>query len=119
MLARGGFALGFTFSGHYLPERLSDDGKSIKVAGMKWYPKEDILQLCIGELNFSQKRRGKRNEAKVGVIPEELTKRQCVGKIAEIFDLTGKVTPIVAGMKLDIRILHQRKLHWDYVIPGD
>ena len=50
---------GFTFPGHDPPERLSDDGNSIKVAGMKWYPKEDILQLCIGEINFSKKKRGK------------------------------------------------------------
>ena len=48
-----------------------------------------------------------------------MSKRQCVGKIAKIFDLTGKVTPIVAGMKLDTRILHQRKLQWDDVIPDD
>ena len=28
-------------------------------------------------------------------------RRDCVGKVAEIFDLIGKVTPITCGMKLD------------------
>ena len=39
-LAKGGFSLkGFTFSGQNPPEHLSDDGKSITVGGLKWYPK--------------------------------------------------------------------------------
>ena len=102
VLARGGFALkGFRFSGQTPSpiENLSEDKMSIKVAG---------------GMSFDKKRRGKRNNDKTGIIPEELTKRQCVGKIAEIFDLTGKITPIhiVAGLKLDIRTLNQRKLQW-------
>ena len=64
---------------------------------MNWFPKEDVLQLSTGEMSFDKKRRGERNNEKRGIIPEELTKRQCVGKIAEIFDLTGKISPIVAG----------------------
>ena len=86
---------------------------------MNWFPKEEVLQLSTGETSFDKKRRGKRNNDKAGIIPDELTKRQCVGKIAEIFDLTGKITPIVAGMKLDIRTLNQRKLQWDDVVPND
>ena len=69
---------------------------------MNCFPKEDVLHLSTSERNFDQKRRGKRNN-KAGIIPEESTRRQCVRKIAEIFDLTGKITPIVAEMKLDLR----------------
>ena len=120
VLARGGFALkGFTFAGRKPPENLSDNSDSIKVAGMNWFPEKDVLQLCTGDMNFDKKKRGKKNNEKRGIIPDKLTKRQCVGKVAEVFDLCGKVTPIIAGMKLDLRILHQRKLEWDDRIPDD
>ena len=46
-------------------------------------------------------------------ISDELTRRDCVSKVSEIFDLTGKVTPIIAHMKLDLRVLVDRKLSWD------
>ena len=48
-----------------------------------------------------------------------LTRRQCVGKIAEVFDLLGKFTPITAGFKLDLRELVNRKLDWDDKIPNE
>ena len=35
----------------------------------------------------------------------------------EIFDLTGKITPIVARMKLDLQDLVRRKLDCDDAIP--
>ena len=37
----------------------------------------------IGELNFARKIRGRKPEFAVG-IPEKLTMRDCVGKVAEI-----------------------------------
>ena len=50
----GGFCLkGFTFSGSNPPKSLTEDGESINVAGMKWFPKADILKLDIGPLDFS------------------------------------------------------------------
>ena len=54
-----------------------------------------------------------------GLIPENSTRRHCVGKVAEIFDLVGKITPITAGMKLDLSELCNRKLHRDDKIPDD
>ena len=48
-----GFSLkGFTFSGSDPPKHLSDDGKSVSVAGMKWLSKSDQLKLDIGQLDF-------------------------------------------------------------------
>ena len=54
-----------------------------------------------------------------GIIPEYFTRRDCVGKVADMLDLLGKITPITAGIKLDLRELCNRKLQWDDVVPDD
>ena len=36
-----------------------------------------------------------------------------------MYDITGKVTPITAGMKLDLQNLIERGLNWDDRIPDD
>ena len=68
---------------------------------MKWFPKEDMLSLDISELNFARKQRGNKPAQHQNQIPEKL-RRHCVSKVAEIFDLTGKITPITAPMKMDL-----------------
>ena len=84
---------------------------------MKWYSKEDKIFLNIGELNFAKKLRGKKPSSSINKIPEKLTRMHCVAKVAEIFDISGKLTPITAAMKLDLHELLLRKLDWDDVIP--
>ena len=118
---RGGFALkGVTFSNEDPKEDLSKDGESIDVAGMKWYPKEDTISLDVGELNFAKKTRGKKpTTSNAKQIPTNLTRRHCVAKVAEVYDITGKVTPITAGMKLYLHNLIERGLNWDDRIPED
>ena len=54
-----------------------------------------------------------------GLIPENFTRRDCAGKVAEIFDLLGKITPITAGLKLDLSELSKRNLDWDDYVPDD
>ena len=116
----GGVTLkGITFSGEKPPEYLSEDGESVRVVGLKWFPEGDFLYININELNFTKKLRGRKPTAGRGIIPENLTKRDCVSRVAEIFDPLGKVTPIVCGLKLDISELSTRKLDWDDVIPDD
>ena len=62
-LEKGGFSLkGFTFSGSDPPEHLSNDGKSVTVGGLKWFPKEDLLAINVGEVNFAKKYRGRKTE---------------------------------------------------------
>ena len=101
MLNKGGFHLkGITFSEYDPPENLSNDDKSVTVAGMKWFPKLDVLSLNIGEWNFGKKNRGKKSTQLDGLLPDKFTKRDCAGRIAEIFDLLGKFTPITTGLKL-------------------
>ena len=118
VLNRGGYTLkGITFSKYAPPESLTDDGSRIGVAGMKWYSKEDKISLNTGELNFAKKLHGKKPSSSVNKIPEKLTRRHCVAKVAEIFDIFGKLTPITAAMKLDLHELVLRKFDWDNVIP--
>ena len=120
ILNKGGFQLkGVSFSGEDPPEKLTDDGETIHVAGTKWFPKEDTLALNIGELNFSKKTRGKKPSSSINIIPSALTRRHCASKVAEVFDLTGRIAPITASMKIDIQELIRRKLNWDDTIPDD
>ena len=106
VLRKGGFALkGFTFSNHDPPDHLSKDGKSIGVGGLIWHPKHDEISIDVSELNFAKKQRGKKSTNQIGVIPEKLTRRHCVSKVGELFDITGKVTPITASLKLDLHDL--------------
>ena len=121
VLSRGGFSLkNFTFSGTNPTESVSKDGESISIAGMTWYSKDDVISLDISELNFARKQRGKKPvNSTTGKIPTNLTRRHCVSKVSEIFDLTGKVTPITAAMKLDLHNLVLLQLNWDDTIPDN
>ena len=119
VLMHGGFRLkGFTFAGLDPPKSLSEDGQSVGVAGMKWFSRDDELSLDISALDFSKRIRGRRQNPSSD-IPQLLTRRQCLSKVAEIFDLTGMITPLTASMKLDLHALVERKLDWDDSIPDD
>ena len=50
-------------------------------------------------------------------MPGKLTKRDCVSRVAEIFDPIGRVTPLTSGFKIDINELTLRNLSWDDAIP--
>ena len=95
VLNRGGFSLKeVTFSGKDPPAILTNDEPSINVAGMRWSPKEDLLSLDNSELNFARKCRGKKPSQQQNIIPANILRKQHVSKVSEIFDLTGKITPI-------------------------
>ena len=120
VIQHGGFRLkGITFSGEDPSPDLTDDGDSIIIGGMKWYSKTDEISLNISQLNFSKKSRGKKSQDHLNVIPDKLTRRQCISKVAEIYDLTGKISPLVAAMKLDLQELNQRQLNWDDILPDE
>ena len=107
---------GIIFTGGDPPSVLSIDDSSVNVAGMKWFPKEDLLALDICELNFAKKQHGKELVKHQNIIPSKLTRRNCVSKVAEIFDLTGKITPITAAKKMDLHTLVKRGLTWDVIL---
>ena len=121
VLNRGGFSLkGIAFSNEAPPESLSGDGKVIIVAGHKWYTKEDKISLNLGDMIFTKKKRGKiPSDAVINTIPDKITRRHCVSKVAEVFELTGKFTPTTYGMKLDLHDLVLRGFKWDDVIPDN
>ena len=119
VISRGGFGLkGFTFSGQRPQESLSNDGETVSVAGLKWYPQEDEIALDVQQLNFAKKSRGRKPTLQ-STIPKDLTRRQCVAKVAELYDITGLITPIVATMKLDLHDLVTRKMDWDDILPDN
>ena len=61
VLNRGGFSLKrVTFSKRDPPNNLSPDDCSVNMAWMKWFPKEDMVSLDRGELNFARKQSGKK-----------------------------------------------------------
>ena len=117
-VGKGGFTFkGFIMSGSDPPKHLSNNSKSVAVAGLKWFPKGDFLKFNISELNFTKKERGRKAINNAGVIPENLTLRDCVSRTAEVFDPIGRVAPLLGTMKLDISILHKRCLGRDGLIP--
>ena len=85
---------GFTISSSNPPEHLSKDGECVVVGGLKWFPKGDFMSI-----NYNEQYAG---EQYAGNHPG---KYNYVGKVAEIFDLSGRVIPLVSGMKLDIHEL--------------
>ena len=117
---KGGYKLkAVTISGQDPTTDVSDDGKSLIVAGLRWFPKDDMISLNIGELNFSKNQRGKKSMDKVNVIPARLTRRDCASKVGEVYDLLGRITPITASFKLDLHDLTLLKLDWNDVIPEE
>ena len=120
LLAAGGFCTkGFTISGRKPSPLLSKDGVSVSVLGSKWLSEEDEIQLNVGPVNFSKKKRGRKEESAASwVIPEKLTKRICAGKVGEMFDLTGLALPITAAFKIDLHDLHS-KYGWDDKMSED
>ena len=120
VLAKGGFTLkGFVISGEDPPEHLSSDKESVLVGGIKWFPKGDFIKLNIKDLNFNKRVRGKKSDKNIGVIPDILTKRDCVSRTSEIFDIIGIIAPLTGGLKLDVSVLHQNRLDWDDPIPNE
>ena len=84
---------------------------------MRWFPKSDQLARNVCELNFSKKCRGKKPSSADIIIPSKLSRRHCASKVAEIFDLIGKVTLIAAATKMELQELVHRKLDWDDTVP--
>ena len=52
-------------------------------------------------------------------VPERISRRDCASRVGEIFDLGGRFTPLVAGLKLDLSALCLRGLDWKDFIPSD
>eukprot|EP00794_Sanderia_malayensis_P019733 gene19733-biopygen14568 len=97
-------------------ESLSSDGETVFVAGMKWFLESEHISIDNPEINFAEKYRGKKPK-QIREVPKALTRRQCMSKVSDVFDIAGLVTPITATLKVDLHQLVQRRMNWDDVLP--
>ena len=63
--------------------------------------------------------RGKKSLDLKGILPEKITRRECASRVGELFDVTGRFTPLIAEFKLDLREHSTRKLDWDDYVPDE
>ena len=121
VLNKGSFALkGIAKSGESPPAKLSLDGVHVGVGGGRWDPKNDTISFDIQDVNFAKKKRGKKETSSEGIVPEKLTRTHCASRTGEIFDISGKISPIVATFKLSLHELAcTYKLKWDDVLPDN
>ena len=121
LLNKGGFKLkGITFSGCDPPENLCGDDESVSFAGLKWFPKTDLLSLNIKEPNFGKKSHGKKSEQCLGKIPKRLTRKNCASRVGEVFDLNGRFAPLIAQFKMDLHDLCTiYKIEWKEFINDE
>jgi len=73
--------------------------------------------LDISPIDFSKGKKVKKKSSMA--IINGPSRRQCLSQVASVFDLTGMLTPITAGLKLDLHELVKRKIQWDDPIPDD
>ena len=101
---------GWSYSGEKPLEEESMDGMSLDMMGIRWFPLFDTIQCKIPRLHFGAKRRGRLDPATEffegdfakmdQFVPSKLTRRQVVSKRASVYDLLGKMSPIMAKLKL-------------------
>jgi hypothetical protein len=128
VLPNGGFQLKVTvFSGEAPSEKASSDGQSCTFVGYQWFPKDDYIKLGLGELNFNPKVCGIKadNTSPVNTLDEVeelasrqvLTRRICLSKVCELYDLNGLAEPIKAKLKLDLKPL--KVFEYDDPLPSN
>ena len=117
----------WSFSGENPDDKVSKDGVSIGIGGFNWFPKLDFYELKIPSLHFGKKRRGKlREDTKFfsgaeeeldQFVPEKLSRRMVASKFASIFDLSGKLGPVLAEAKDLLRDTVEATADWDVPMP--
>jgi len=122
ILERGSMGVkAFSYSREKPHENVSTDGVHVGLGGYLWATELDTIELDIGPPRLGKSKRGRRPPAVTGDFKEALgacfTRRVVTGLVAGVFDPLGLVTPITAGMKLDLHELCQLKLDWDDPIP--
>ena len=59
---------------------------SSSIGRLKWFPEGDFFYINMNELNFTKRICGRKPNVRIGIIPEKLTRRDSVSRVAEIFD---------------------------------
>ena len=52
-------------------------------------------------------------------MPKKLSRRQAASKLASLWDILGKLAPIMTGLKLDLRETFKQTEEWDDAMPPD
>ena len=117
-------------SGETPSEKISKDGASVDVGGMRWFCSLDTLEVKIPPLHFGKKRRGRLGD-KVEIfgnfgttlsetlknldefVPNKLTRRLVASKKASIFDILGKLAPILIKSSELLRLTIKNTSDWD------
>ena len=96
---------------------------------MTWYPELDVVSVKIPPLHFGRKSRGKLmvgTEVFDGSFADlekfcskRMTRRQVVSKFSAVFDMFGHLTPVTAGMKLDVSESVKETEGWDQEVSFD
>ena len=120
---------GWSFSGSSPPTEVCEEGETISIGGARWHTKLDLLEIPIPPLHFSKKVRGRLEvgtevfEGSFGdlekFVPAKLTRRMIFSKNHSVFDITGKLVPVLAGMKLDLRQTAKLTDGWDSAVPEE
>ena len=105
-----------TFTEKDLPSTLATNYCNINATRIQWLPKEHLLANDIGKLSFDKKQRQKKSVQQLNITLSKLTRCQ---KVAEIFELTEKITPLAEAIKIDLNILVKRDLSEHDVISGN
>ena len=120
---------GWSVSGSEPHPDVSADGVSVDIGGMTWYPVIDTISVKTPPLHFGRKARGKLvagTEVFEGsfddlkkFVKKPLTRRQVVSKFSAWYDVFGKLTPLTAKMKVDVRRAVKETNGWDEAVPPD
>ena len=121
---------GWSFSGSHPPPEVSEEDQTIKIAGMIWFTMLDLLEIPLPQLHFSNNTRGKLAigtqvfdgsmlEDMEKFVPKKLTRRMIVSKNSSVFDLPGKLVPILVGFKLDVRDAVRETKGWDDAVSPE
>ena len=121
---------GWTISGTAPNPDIAEKGNCVSIGGLKWVSQLDLVEVPIPALHFGKKMRGRLSigtEVFEGsclsdmekFVPKEITRTQAFSKHASVFDILGKLAPITAGMKLDLRRTVQKTIGWDDPMPND
>ena len=101
---------GWTLTGQDPDGNISKDGVSVSVAGSPWFPNFDLIVIKVPPLHFGKRRRGKLDANTVffsgnsleemdSFCPNPLNRKQVTSKFASIWDMTGKLAPILSEAK--------------------
>ena len=96
----------------------------------EWHPQLDTLEVLIPRLHFSCKLRGRllvgtkvfegsMMEQLEEFVPKKLTRRIIFGKNYSIFDLLGKLAPVMSILKADMRAAVKQTDGWDDPVPDE